>query len=332
LDQTGQFTLLKSQYLRRVIHADLLKPLLDAMRSAGLIERDDHYVIGEKSYGYRLANRHATAPTIRIACRRPQFGHRIHSLRHQDFRRYKAVHKHLFHWLGRVRIDEPQALQVVDGRMSMDEVRDAHRLAVRMIADRQWEFRVCDYGRVHTNVTRLLRPLRRLLRVDGQPLVCLDAANSQPLFLLAALLTAGDRVAEGFEGAQKGDFGGGNPPFSPLLPYAMAFLLPPTADQGLAATSLPDDLQRYRDLCEEGRLYGWLMERVGWTAGKQAFKDQEVFRCLYGTNGDRDAEGRHVPSRLRPVMEAEFPTLWGVHPRLEATARVPRLGLPDATG
>lgn len=212
LDETATFTLLKSDYLRQVIDANLLKPLLTEMQTVGLIERDNHYVIGEKSYGYRFASDHAHAPTIRVGCRRVKFGRRIQRLRHEDFRGYKAVHKHLFGWLNRLTIDHPMADGVIDSvegadwMMPVNEVRDVHRLAVQAIADRQWEFRVCDYGRVHTNITRLLQGLRSLLTIEGQQLVTIDIANSQPLFLLAALLTAGDSVAGAQNGIQKGGF------------------------------------------------------------------------------------------------------------------------------
>ncbi|MCG3147935.1 MAG: hypothetical protein PCFJNLEI_01376 [Verrucomicrobiae bacterium] len=317
LDETATYTLLKSDYLRQVVHADLLKPLLTEMQTVGLIERDNHYIVGEKSYGYRFCERHVHAPTVRVGCRRAKFGWRIKSLRHQDFRHYKAVHKHLFGWLDRLTIDQPSAQSIIsiadgaDWTMPVNEVCDMHRLAVQAIAERQWEFKVCDYGRVHTNVTRLLHGLRGLLRIDGQQLVTIDVANSQPLFLLAALLTASDSVAKAPKGVPKGGFRCRKAPSRSFAPYTTSFYPQKTTDEAVAKTSpYPPDLEHYRRLCESGGLYQYLMERLGWTAGKQAFKDEEVFRCLYGTNGDRDAAGKYNPSRLQPMLESDFPTVW----------------------
>ena len=47
-----------------------------------------------------------------------------------------------------------------------------------------------DYGRVHTNLTNLKSDLRQFLCLDGSPLVNLDIANSQPMFLGLLLNTS----------------------------------------------------------------------------------------------------------------------------------------------
>jgi hypothetical protein len=53
--------------------------------------------------------------------------------------------------------------------------------AVAMLRDRDVFFHVCDYGRVHTNLTNLKSGLRQFLSFEGRPLVNLDVRNSQPL-------------------------------------------------------------------------------------------------------------------------------------------------------
>ena len=57
-------------------------------------------------------------------------------------------------------------------------------------------------------------------------------------------------------------------------------------------------------------MYRWLMEAMDWQYGKAAFKKQEFFRVLYGTNGP-DKDGNYNPSRLQPVLVEHFPTVWG---------------------
>jgi len=317
-DLAGDFTLLKSDYLRQVIYAELLTPLLKEMQAVGLIERDDYYIVDQKSYGYRIADQYSDAKTIRVECRRPKLSHRICRLRHDDFRHYKAVHKHLFRWLSRLDIDRLLATKIIDqtdfndAKLPIDEIRDIHHLAVQVIIDGHLEFKVCDYGRVHTIVTRLLKLIRNELRIDGQQLVTIDIANSQPLFLLAAMLTADDSVDCGENDASKGAFWCRKALLPPSASYTTSIYSEQTQNEAVATMSLyPEDLRHYRTLCETGRLYQYLMDRMGWTTGKQAFKDQELFRCLYGTNGSRDTDGNHNPSRLQPVLEADFPTVWG---------------------
>ena len=316
LDESGTYTLLKTDYLRKVIRHELLKPLINEMRSVGLIVRDDYYIEGQKSYGYRFTKRYSEAATIRLPCRVPKLNHQIQRLRNEDFRRYKRVHKHLFRWLNRLELDRLMAEQIIDqtdfsdSRLSIDEMRDMNRLSVQAIIEGRWEFGVCNYGRVHTLVTRLLKALRNRLMIDGKPLVTIDIANSQPLFLLAAIiddLQANQTLPK----AQKEPFGSRNPTPSSLHPYTPPISAEDTGIEPLTTSSqLPEDLNRYRMLCETGRLYEYLMARMGWTDGKAAFKDEELFRCLYGTNGSKDAEGKHSPSRLQPVLEADFPTVW----------------------
>jgi len=55
--------------------------------------------------------------------------------------------------------------------------------SIEAIRDSDLWFKVCPFGRVHTNVTNLQSSLRRFLRVDNNKLVNLDIRNAQPLFL-----------------------------------------------------------------------------------------------------------------------------------------------------
>jgi hypothetical protein len=326
LDETGGYTLLKSDYLRQVICADRLKPLLDEMQAVGLIERDDHYIIDRKSYGYRITDRYSGERTIRVACRRSRLSRRILSLRHEDFAHYKRVHKHLFQWLDHLNLDLLLADQVIDqtdfsgAGLPVEQMRDINRLAIQAVIDRQWEFKVCNYGRVHTNITRVLKEVRNELMIDGLPLMTIDIANSQPLFLLAAILEDTDEspgcVSEDSDesvkkGLSEGDFWRRNYSLPLSGTYTASFSFEVTCNETVATSNrFPDDLSLYWHLCESGRLYDYLMDRLNWTRGKEAFKDEELFRCLYGSNGPRDADGKHNPSRLQTVLEADFPTVW----------------------
>lgn len=320
------YTLLKAAYLRRIVNSHILKRLLLEMQRLGLIERDEYYVKGEKSYGYRFTKRYSHRPTQRVACRRPKLAQRIINRRHADFRHYKPVHKHLFEWLGRVKLDWQPALEAIqamdfsEAKLSPDEMQELNLQLVQSIIDNHWEFTVCDYGRVHTNVTRLAKDIRQLLKIDGKPLIALDVANSQPLILYVALLKSlvgndhplaslGDRFctpADGFTHNSTNPAYQGHPVATPdYYRHRIVLPRPPTI-----RCSFPADLQRYKELCESGALYQHLMERMQWTKDKESFKDEELFRCLYGVNGPYDSEGKYNPSRLQPVLQADFPTIW----------------------
>ena len=63
-DETNQFTLLKLQYLRDVVGRHNIRPILREMQRSGLIQRDRHWIEGEKSYGYRIGDKFNSPETI----------------------------------------------------------------------------------------------------------------------------------------------------------------------------------------------------------------------------------------------------------------------------
>lgn len=343
VDRTQKFTMLKTAYLRQIIQTRVLKPLLVEMERVGLIKRDGYYIEGGKSYGYRIGNAYANAKTIRIECQSAKLGKRIKTLRRRDYKSLRQTHCHLFKWLQHLNLDPILANQLIDKQIFDDailpvtEMRELNRLAVRLINDKAFDFKVCDYGRVHTNITRLLKPLRNILMIDGVSMTTIDIANSQPLFLLMAYL---NRIPTATPSIYKysvhnndsktsstlpttyistGDASQVQPvqPIPPTLhpttrsPYTKCKCAEQTDFQGFTTTRiLPADVDHFRYLCEAGRLYQYLMERMDWTQGKSAFKSDELFRCLYGRNTVWDGNGNYNPSRLEPIIKTEFPTIW----------------------
>src|SRR5262249_49452664 len=90
----------------------------------------------------------------------------------------EGVHRHLLQYLRRVEIDYPSAL---DALLGDEDFEPANETAIQFLRDRAFFFHVCDYGRVHTNLTNLKSRMRPFLSYRGMPLVNLDIRNSQPL-------------------------------------------------------------------------------------------------------------------------------------------------------
>src|SRR5690606_2251567 len=63
-----------------------------------------------------------------------------------------------------------------------------NRMTVDCFAKGELEFATCSYGRVHTNITRLLTECRTALSIDGAKLASVDIKNSQLVFFLLLLL------------------------------------------------------------------------------------------------------------------------------------------------
>lgn len=177
------FICLKNDYLREVLGKGEAKVAKELLLRRGIIECDNQYIKGEKSYGYRFrdeALRRATHhlvsiddPTIRKNVVR----------RHLE-RTAKPVHKWLWENLTRFRIDQGAALAEAERLANTDGKWEAYVGSIQAIVDGQYDFTVDEFsGRVHTNITRLKRELWKHLRVDGQPLVEIDIKNSQPTFL-----------------------------------------------------------------------------------------------------------------------------------------------------
>ena len=190
------------------------------------------------------------------------------------------------------------------------------------VRDGDWQWHVCEFGRVYNNLTGLKRSLRRHLRVNGEPLVSCDVRNSQPLLVGLLCLLACQRRNEGFPSFNSldrlqlaqtvskieidqhfldsislqaaGGRGGGNGD----LQYDVVF------DKSSLLHDVPDDLRRYVRLCEEGRLYDDLMIGSGEEIDRDAFKKRLFTQVFYGRN--------FVEGKLTKLFAERFPTVLGI--------------------
>ena len=180
----SDFVPLKKRYLEKIIHHRILHPLLAEMFQLGIIERDNRYREGMESIGYRIGKTYAQNPTIRIPCHRTGCSKRIVQGQNSVERlaNYTKVHRHL---RANLRHVAPRDLATA---FALDPDGKQHDLIRYLANGDATEFSVCEQGRVHTAITRLLRPVRGALTYDGLPLLELDIANSQPLFLGLTIL------------------------------------------------------------------------------------------------------------------------------------------------
>ena len=179
------FVPIKFDYLRAVIPDRIIKPLKLALLDGGVVECDGYYVENEKSLGYRLRAPHSEARIVRTALADRQTAEKVRANRQAEFKKVRLdVHKYLRDQYRRLEIDLPLALKLLEGDPNFEVVK----IPPQQIAAKDWSFSVCRYGRVHTDLTQCPREARPALRIDGQPLVEVDVANSQPLFLALLLI------------------------------------------------------------------------------------------------------------------------------------------------
>ena len=180
---------LKADRLRAYFNPDYrMFPLVrDSLVARGVLECDYRYEVGGKCYGYRLAEPFRTRH-VRVELTRKPLVRKIARDRRIAWEGVSdPVHLHLRDHLARLEI-APEAHEVARD-LDLARKRDLgnHRNAASRIADRDFHFAVCDYGRVHTNASNLSSRLRPYLRYEGEPLVQLDVRNSQPLMLCLVL-------------------------------------------------------------------------------------------------------------------------------------------------
>ena len=161
--------------------------------------------------------------------------------------------------------------------------------------------------------------------MSGVPLIGIDISNSQPLILTAVILAGSAGFTnstysscksfqfENLCGSKSPDLASSSP--TPTNLSNSTTYTTRKVDVSICndnwLMSFPEDLSLWKRLCETGTLYPYLIDRMKWQGTKAQFKDRELFRVLYGRNTPFDADGNYNPSQLQPVLESDFPTVWG---------------------
>lgn len=309
-DQSSRFTLLK----RAIIEEELTKPIAAKLlrwgKDSGVFLCDGSYIEDKKSFGYRLREDLEALPTHRTPLTNPKLVERIKSYQKRDSRHLTKAHRHLKRWHDQVSIS-CGALRTAEEYSTTPEQLEANRGAIEMLMDREFTFGVCDYGRAHTNITRLFRPIRKHLLLEGSSLVNIDVANSQPLFLGIALLASGychPNPASGFPPPIR-SLNGHFQIHNPLKEQTDTtdFKKPQTASE-------IDDINDYISTCSSGTLYAEIMQGIGWEFGKDRFKSEAWFAFLYGSNKDDNKLAAPEKKSLRDLnryFENRFPNVYG---------------------
>lgn len=185
------FVNLRYDYLRKIIGQAELKEIRDTLEQFSVIEWRRSFTPGQRSMGYRL-----TAPFEECSVEFSEDQRLLRRLRRQwseDERWLLPVHRWLWSCLKRVQLDEDSALSIVseltpdhDSPLGKSQYQRLLRNTVTTFAEQLRNGVVplrCDhYGRVHTPITRLPKPIRCCLSIDGRKFVSVDLKNSQPLF------------------------------------------------------------------------------------------------------------------------------------------------------
>ena len=300
-----EFVELKAAYMRKSFTPkDAYTPVVEALKTSGVLECDGRYVEGRKSLGYRLGPILHDAEFTSVTLTDPNLVRKIQARRDEQRQSVTSdVHLHLRRHLEGVDFDHKAAAEFIARHGLKDQ-----QVALDGFRHREFFFVPCDYGRVHTNITSLKSELRRFLSFRGTNLVNLDIRNSQPLLFSVILLNFLLH-----EGSLKGlydwklddsgpyyDLGA----FSPLhknekegegvIPFLHAPLRCPALITGededavrdmtagrLLALGLPEDVARYIDLVQRGRFYEYLMVEGNIPSDRRATFKESFFGGVF---------------------------------------------------
>jgi hypothetical protein len=145
-----------------------------------LVERSAGYTPGEKSYGYSTALPYRVQTHRLTEFENKALAKQLRTIETKTLSR--PVLKLLRRQLDRLSVD----MEEFQRRFGDHQNRHYYHAHLQTICDRQLRFTKDEFsGRIHTSVTNLYKPLRRLLRVDSETATLgeTDIKNSQPLFL-----------------------------------------------------------------------------------------------------------------------------------------------------
>lgn len=342
-DIDDEYVPLKASYLRRFFpDNDTYKEIRDRLIDACIVVCDGVYRQADgpswknadpryrngKCYGYRLGPRWEGVPHERVALSARALLKSIEKVgRARASEIATPAHRHVWDCLRRINIDHPAAEAELDALTegASPERMDGctgQRMLCEGVRDGDWQWHVCEFGRIYNNLTGLKRSLRRHLRVDGEPLVSCDVRNSQPLLVGLLCKLVIHREKEGLHNFNSLD-GSHLPQFTSNIEIDQQFLdslsqqeaggggrgtrgiqYDVVFDNSSFLNNIPEDLRVYVRLCEEGRLYDDLMVGSGDEIDRDAFKKRLFTQVFYGQN--------FVEGRLTRLFAERFPTVWAV--------------------
>jgi hypothetical protein len=281
-----------------------------------------------KSFGYKLGPRWNGARHERVRLTTRAL---LKSIAKVNLARQTEIvllpHRHIWRSLQDITIDHASAVQELNALMvgAGPEEIDGYTCQ-RMLCDGinsgEWFWHVCHFGRVYNNLTGLKKSLRQYLRANNRSLVGCDVTSSQPL--LVGLLCR--QLEKGL--LKKGLLNNNlfnNTNLSKYEHYieidqefldCVSLLSPQEQQEGErkqgnslydvvlteSSQSIPEDVERYIRLCEDGRFYDELMILDDNQTDRETFKKQVFSQVFYGKNC--------YEGRLTRLFARQFPTVW----------------------
>lgn len=257
----SSFISLNGQFLHKVLggyYINYLRWLIDS----GIIESDRRYEPNKKSIGYRFTEKYRNEKFRKVEITNKRLIEKIDKLKvqyEQSITNPALIY--LIKCLKSIKLDYDGANNWIEqniSELSNYEYSNATG-SIDLLYSNDSHFTVSSLsGRFYSTVTNLKRELRPFLRYDGQTLVEVDIANSQPFFLNFLLIEY---------------YSNNN-----SIINSMSNINNISYD---TRNNLPDDSRKYIDLTSKGVFYEYLMETFSYYGDRDKFKKMLFARVYY---------------------------------------------------
>lgn len=165
---------------------NLVRTIREMCVDAGLVESDNHYIVGEKSIGYRLGERLRERPFVAwpVADHKSERRFEKWKKAENDLADLDELGLYFSSWIKKVRFAGD--VGGVIARMTASKANVA-RAQLGYLDQGVVGLKYCAYGRFHSPYTRLCTELRPHMHINGNPLFEVDVVNSQPTFLASIM-------------------------------------------------------------------------------------------------------------------------------------------------
>ena len=189
VDNSGAVRL-HSDHLRKVMDGHDLADVIEALIEGGAVKRLP-YVVGSKSFGYRLSDRYKNDKHVRVAATDTRIIRRIEKFhateRQESDEQMLPVHQFLAKQQQRLGIIGDEAREIIQDFPDSNPF-DIQGILIRDIEDKRFRLSIGQYGRVTNNITNLKRELRPTLCVGHTKLTSVDLSCAQPAFVAKLML------------------------------------------------------------------------------------------------------------------------------------------------
>jgi len=296
VDDSGNVRLM-AKHLRQVMNFRKYSGVIDALLDGGAVTRAP-YAVGERSFGYMLADRFRGDRHVRIPATDERLIGRVqayHAQAEQERRaRMKPVHTALERVQWRLRIDGNLAREIISSLPSETNPFDVQGVLISDIEQRDYHVNVGRYGRLTNNITSMKREARAALRVGRQTLQHVDISCCQP----ALLGKAAKKTQHTLTKAQQPPHIGGE---HRTCIYDVQLSPPSTKD-----------LDVYCELVQAGTFYEFMLAKLQTGSCPSLTRDELKSRFLADVLAKKKANdrGAEYPSAVENCFRPLFPSVY----------------------